>query len=269
MNVETLFFKFPLYQEQELNDNNKKLFTDLFFDETFFHGYNSEIKENTTFEILRNKYERGVFNPYRANTGYHQFQLRCVRTDIIYTYFFLLVEREDNKQEARFFLSKIGQFPSIADLEFSKFDKYKKTLKPEDLRELKKAVGLSANGIGIGAFVYLRRVFENLIEEKHQEIINLSTWDEEKYKYSKVDEKILLLKDKLPLLMVEYRKVYSIISKGIHELSEQECLEYFNVVLDAITLILEEEFKINEEIKRKVEMEENINKIHLNLKNKI
>lgn len=34
--------------------------------------------------------------------------------------------------------------------------------------------------------------------------------------------------------------MYSILSKGVHELEEQECLEYFNIVKDGIELILDE-----------------------------
>lgn len=64
-----------------------------------------------------------------------------------------------------FELMKVGQYPSI--VEFNKsIDKYKKVLCSNDFREFNRAIGLKAHGIGIGSFVYLRRIFENLIEEK-------------------------------------------------------------------------------------------------------
>ena len=37
--------------------------------------------------------------------------------------------------------------------------------KERDLKELRKAIGLHAQGIGVGAFVYVRRIFERLIDK--------------------------------------------------------------------------------------------------------
>jgi hypothetical protein len=61
-------------------------------------------------------------------------------------------------------MRKIGQFPSLADVanDESKVV-YRGVLRPEDGSELYKAIGLAAHGVGIGSFVYLRRIFERLI----------------------------------------------------------------------------------------------------------
>ena len=37
------------------------------------------------------------------------------------------------------------------------------------MREFTKAIGLAANGVGIGSFVYLRRIFENLVFQAFDE----------------------------------------------------------------------------------------------------
>ena len=55
---------------------------------------------------------------------------------------------------------KIGQYPSIADLSFPELKDYRKVMTKEDERELKRAIGLFASGIGVGSFVYLRRIFD-------------------------------------------------------------------------------------------------------------
>lgn len=60
---------------------------------------------------------------------------------------------------------KIGQFPSVADLVILEIVKYKSVLSKQ-YREFSKAVGLFVHGIGIGSFVYLRRIIENLVYEK-------------------------------------------------------------------------------------------------------
>jgi hypothetical protein len=66
-----------------------------------------------------------------------------------------------------------------------------------------------------------------------------------------MEEKIALLKDHLPDFLVENRKVYSILSIGIHELDEEDCLTYFEAMKQAIIIILEDDKKKLEELKRR------------------
>lgn len=140
---------------------------------------------------------------------------------------------------------KVGQFPSIADLQSNDIEKYRKVLSKERFKDFKRGIGLVSHGIGVGSFVYLRRIFEDLIAEAHQEAIKNSDWmkeNEEAYNTNgiRVIEKILLLKDFLPEYLVQNRNIYGILSKGIHSLSEDECLEYYPVIKIGIELILDE-----------------------------
>ncbi|MEQ9007069.1 MAG: hypothetical protein RLP12_04230, partial [Ekhidna sp.] len=138
-------------------------------------------------------------------------------------------------------LIKAGQFPSIADLHQPRLDKYRKVLCKEDLAELKRGVGLSAHGVGIGACIYLRRVFEKLITEAHLEAKRFEpSFDEERFKKSRMTEKIILLKNYLPELLVENKNLYGIMSKAIHDLSENECRKMFPILLNGIELVLDE-----------------------------
>jgi len=57
------------------------------------------------------------------------------------------------------------------------------------------------------------------------------------------DEKIHLLRGYLPDFLVDHSKIYSIVSKGIHELNEDECKKYFPVLLGSIESILDEEIE--------------------------
>ena len=81
-----------------------------------------------------------------------------------------------------------------------------------------------------------------------------------------MDEKINLLKSYLPEYLIENRKIYSILSKGVHELSEDECLTFFDTVKLGIELILDE--KVEKEIKRKkiAASKDALEKIHAKLK---
>jgi hypothetical protein len=98
---------------------------------------------------------------------------------------------------------KVGQYPSVADLHSAKIKRYRKVLSPEDYRELNRAVGLAAHGVGIGAFVYLRRIFERLIEEARQIARHDSEWDEALFLRSRMPEKIVLLASHLPSFLVK------------------------------------------------------------------
>lgn len=51
-------------------------------------------------------------------------------------------------------------------------------------------------------------------------------------------DKISLLKDFVPQVLIDNRKVYSIISLGIHELKEEECEKYYPYLKSVIEQVL-------------------------------
>lgn len=77
----------------------------------------------------------------------------------------------------------------MADMEFFDLQRYKKALKSQ-YSELTRALGLYSSGVGIGAFVYLRRIFEQLVEQAHQNCISATGWDEAAYIQKRFNEKI-------------------------------------------------------------------------------
>jgi hypothetical protein len=145
---------------------------------------------------------------------------------------------------------KIGQFPSVADFQIPLAQKYRKILGESQYKEFTKGIGLAAHGVGIGSFVYLRRIFENLIEEAHIKAKEEKHFSEENYISSRMDEKISLLKDYLPSFLVENKKIYAILSTGIHELSEEMCLKYFTPVKIGIEQILDEKIEKAEKVQK-------------------
>jgi hypothetical protein len=160
-------------------------------------------------------------------------QFACTRDDSHWLFFIFRVQ--DDK------VVKIGQSPSLADLQAPGVKKYRKLLGDERFRELTRAIGLHAHGVGIGAFVYLRRIFEDLISAAQVEAATVPGWDQEAFDRGRMDDKILLLKDFLPAFLVDNRVIYSILSKGIHTLTEEECLRHFDAVKVGIELILDEQ----------------------------
>ncbi len=140
-------------------------------------------------------------------------------------------------------LQKIGQYPSIADLATPDLQKYRPIIGNERFRELTRGVGLASHGVGIGAFVYLRRIFESLIEEARNVAATNPDWDQPSYERARMDEKIAVLKQHLPSFLVENRTLYGIMSRGIHTLPESECLSAFPIVKLGIELILDEKLE--------------------------
>ncbi len=139
-------------------------------------------------------------------------------------------------------ISKIGQYPSLADLASGDLKKYRKIL-GNKYGEFSRAIGLYANGIGIGSFVYLRRIFEDLLEQAHQEVAKKPDWNEDVFKNSRWDGKIDLLASELPEFLVQNKRIYSILSLGIHELDEEICKQNFPLMRTGIELILDEKIE--------------------------
>lgn len=161
---------------------------------------------------------------------------------------------------------KIGQYPSKADIELPDLDKYSRVIPKHMLSDIKKALGLSSHGIGAGSFVYLRRVFEFLINEAYQSALASNKVNVDDYSKSRIVERIVLLKDFLPSFLYENKEVYSILSKGIHELSEEQCLNVFDLLYSTIELILDEMLRNKEQSEKESNITNSISKIHSELR---
>lgn len=163
---------------------------------------------------------------------------------------------------------KIGQYPSYADFNISEIDRFKPVLEKQSRKEFVRAIGLAAHGIGIGSFVYLRRIFESLVEEAYNIAISADTsFDKASYTNARMDEKIKLLKAHLPSTLCKNAKLYSVLSIGIHALTEEECNRYFVIVRSGIELILNEKLRSLEEEKSIKQIEKELQDLHSDLQN--
>ena len=147
-----------------------------------------------------------------------------------------------------FVIQKIGQYPSLADIANDESKSYRKVLAKSDASELHRAIGLAAHGVGVGSLVYLRRVFENLIRRRFDEFKYIEGWNEADFVSKRMEDKIDFLKDHLPDFLVNNSKVYSILSLGIHELDEETCLNFFEVLKHSIFFILDEDEQKRKEL---------------------
>ena len=280
---ENLFLDTPLYSSYQINDTNYKAIIDVeFFTrtlDTYCTGCGREsifapkvhmppIGPAVASTVARNSEELvlagSAYFPQESSsalapevikthalkdrTFIAKFECNRDRSHRLYFYFIVSHAR----------LTKIGQYPSIADLQTDTLKKYRKVLGEDQHAEFNRAIRLNANGIGIGALIYLRRIFENLIEGADANASRIEGRDEGKFTQSRMDEKIQLLHEYLPRFLVDNRSMYSILSSGIHPSLEEECLEMFEPIKTAIELILDE----------KIEQEEKNSKINLT-KNKL
>lgn len=177
----------------------------------------------------------------------------CSRSVAHKQHFVFHVESEidfENDIDSQIHFQKIGQFPSSGDINIAKVKSYAGVLEKELQREFARAIGLASHDVGVGAYVYLRRVFEALVEEVHREAAVEKAWSEEIYERSRMSERIVLLKERLPKFLTDHPEMYALLSKGIHELSELECLRNFEALKIGIELILDQRLEEKERRKK-------------------
>ncbi len=238
------YFEVSLYEEVKAED-----LEDIFSWEII--GYSSINNRETTYtikpisqnayHIKDNKIEYSS-NGYQWSKaeGFLDIQLVCKRKNNDTLTFNLIISKD--------IIIKVWQYPSLADLQFAEIGKkYNNILPKEDLTNLKTAIWLKAHWVGAGSFVYLRRIFENLIFEAYNEHKTNLTIKEADFINKRMLEKVEALKDFLPSQLVEMKNLYSILSKWVHELSEQDCLKFFSAIKLSIELILDQKIKMKEE----------------------
>jgi hypothetical protein len=165
------------------------------------------------------------------------------------------------------FLFKIGQYPSELDLIQKDFNKYTKVIDEKLVFEIKSSFLLNSHNFNVASLIHLRRAFEFVLEENHIKKISEIGWDEKKYLDSRLDEKIELLKDILPKKLLGHKSIYKILSKGVHQLEEEECKKayvalfpIFILIFDELKFIRESERKEKDIQKNKSDFETNFNK---------
>lgn len=146
-------------------------------------------------------------------------------------------------------ICKIGQYPSFSRMETQELKKYKNLI-PWYYTELTTSVNLYSQRLGIASFVYLRRILEDLVEKKYRA---LSEQDPRAKFIDKLNavEKVETI---IPTELTEIKaQLYSVLSKGIHEYSEEECLNLYDAVLYVVRAILDQELAKQEQIARAAE----------------
>lgn len=283
----------PLYKSYKLDKEHLSNFEyflskDVRFDDLFdlpviFDTYCTKCKKESTFKNLFSEDERTITNFEIEHLKGHRktYDLKwnreriyvkefvCARNgDHINTYIFLLSKSNQfSKANSTFSITKIGEYPSALESHSTSLKKYKKHFSDYH-DELVRSLKIYSSGIGVGAFVYLRRIFENLVWDAFKRLKETeSQISENDFKEKKMVEKIEYLKDELPEFLVDNKIVYSILSKGIHSLEESTCLQMYNFIKDSILLILDQEIERREKEIKTDKLKKEINHVNSTLGN--
>lgn len=144
-------------------------------------------------------------------------------------------------------IMKIGQSPSIYDMNEEINNKpFLKELGEEHASFYKTACSLNSFNSNIGAMTYLRRIFEKLLLDCFNENVDKIDIEKETFLKLRMEDKLEKLKNFLPDIIFAdgYNKIYSKISDGIHNLSEDECETLFIPLRMAIEEILVEKLEL-------------------------
>lgn len=127
---------------------------------------------------------------------------------------------------------KVGQNPSMLTVKGFDFDKYKKQLDELNAYEDYKKADLSnADHFYVGAYAYLRRIFEKMVNKY---------LDGQELKDNHMDTKISAIKEKFdPRIQKLLKNLYEILSVSIHELDEEQSKEYYVYLKTIIDMQLE------------------------------
>ncbi|WP_094607166.1 hypothetical protein SPSIL_058300 [Sporomusa silvacetica DSM 10669] len=275
LDLQLLCVNARMYQRFEFNKPSDKIeFADMLFNGGSIRTYCPACEDESIFKI--DPYLVRIPRPKVAgyvNSDYNLEQFNSILDDIYINLIAKCASNQNHTAAFNFYITsdyiiKTGQHPSYTDLTKHDFKKYRRILGDDKYKEFNRAIGLASSDIGIGAFVYLRRIFEHILEQAHLEAKSSSNWDETSYSGKKVHDKILCLKNFLPQFLIDNAAAYSILSKGIHELSENECITYFPVVRSAIELILDDVLAKEEYKRKSEETAKEIQKLNSILKSK-
>ncbi|GAL83618.1 hypothetical protein KLA_07742 [Sporocytophaga myxococcoides] len=183
--LEYFFFNLPIYKPVQVTEN----WDDFIFllnlgrghNQQDIEGYNPFRKTESTFGGWSNiKESIEYFTKYG---GTDRIGIKCKRYGDVLDFFI-------HYNADKHILMKVGQFPSVADFHIQELKKYQKVLNKEKLKEFSKGIGLAANGVGIGSFVYLRRIFEHLIWDSFDQHKNDINKDEKEFVTLRMEDKI-------------------------------------------------------------------------------
>jgi phage FluMu protein Com len=165
---------------------------------------------------------------HQIQTGSNvELEFRCPRCRHYLSFY---IQRIDDNN-----VRKVGQSESILEIAKDEFSEFKRVLTPLEIKYFRSAKLCSSHGQGIGAFAYLRIVFENHIaklEEKYGVIRGPNE--------HQMSGRIKKLKPHLPISFngAKFAKLFGLLSSAVHGASDEEACSEQYANLERLTLLL-------------------------------
>lgn len=267
MNIEQIIFDSPLYSRWDRNTEIDDDFVELDYLISSFNQrvdrYCTKCEKNRIFAADKNFFDSPkIMNPH--------FSQKIEDKPAFFKSFRCSADPE-HKILISFIvdggsLVKISEFPSKYDSVKDSFNDYKKILEREKITELAKAAQLESFGYAIALLLYYRRIFESIILRTFGESTIENKITAEDFRQKRMNEKIEYISDFLPEYLKQNAHMYGVLSKGIHELEEDECREYLPIIKTIIFFCLDEAVEKRNKESRKVEMAKKLAEANSKLK---
>ncbi len=179
-----------------------------------------------------------------------------------YTFYVQFIQTDKLEKDTTYykgFVRKVGQVPEWS----IEIDRNLERALGKDADIYKKGLVSESQSYGIGSYAYFRRITENIIDELLDSITTLlDEKDKEGFRQalSKVkttrvtEEKIELVQDLLPASLQPsginpLKSLHSALSDGIHNKTDEECLELADAIKTILIYLLEEVRNRNDKAK--------------------
>ncbi len=153
---------------------------------------------------------------------------------------------------------KLAQYPSFFEVSRDELKKYQKNdlIDKESFAEIYKAEICASESYFVASYTYMRRVYENMLLNVFNQNIEEIGITEEEYRKLRSDEKMEKIKPFLAIDEEIYKPLYSLLSAGIHSLTEDECCQEYSLLKSILLDILEEQKAKKEKEKKRREIQE-------------
>jgi hypothetical protein len=263
----SLVFSWPLYRkiEPQAGVPGEKLVSELRRFLGAYDGYCPNCKLQSTFRFVQDDIvtslirDEGIWSNHlkigsRALNPWLEaprFDLvaRCTRRHHEVRAMFYLWHSGEDLSKQSVFLRKVGQYPSLADLQSGDTARFQSILGEEKAKELSVARVQYQHNFSAAAYLYLRRVFEHLIRAVAKGASTAKGWKQASFEKADMRGRIRMLRAHLPKEVVKDGTLYGVLSEGVHNLSDSQCADYYATLEKGTVLILDEIMREQERAK--------------------
>jgi len=220
------FVKLPLYSPVDIGSNSSSavkaiLTSTLSVDfycpcckkESTFQGILSPDTQNSVASEMMAIKSFGIASGFWSQTIFSK-QLACPRAGHKATFYFQVEEGK---------LVKVGQYPSIADIHYGERLEFSAALGEARTREIDKAMELAAQGKGMGALVYLKKLVDSLTQDANTGDAVL--WAQDDSYHQRFAKLSAQAKSAIPEFLLQHPELYAVLDSDLQALSEEECLK--------------------------------------------